>query len=65
MFSRRCTSEKFVFFVDGQVPDIFVDEIAVANAEIINAISIDRVEGWFSVVQDAKMSKTLLKSCQS
>ena len=54
MSSRRCTSEKFGFFVDGQVPVVLVDEIAVANAEIENAVSIDRAECWFSVVQDAK-----------
>ena len=44
MSSRRCTSEKFGFFVDGQVPVVFVDDIAVANAEIDKAISIDRAE---------------------
>ena len=54
MSSRRCTSEKFGFFVDGLVPVVFVDETVVANAEIDNAISIDRAECWFSVVQDDK-----------
>ena len=40
MSSPWCPSEKFSFFVDGQVP-VFVDKIAVANAKIDNAVYID------------------------
>ena len=54
MSSRKCRGENFGFFVDGRVPVVFDDEIAVANAKIDNAISIHRAECCFSVVQYAK-----------